>query len=122
MHVVSGTGSNLLGRDLITPLWVDLDNFKQIRSLELASPSQELLDKHAPVFSDELGCFNGPPVKLTADANAQPKFYKARSVPFALKSKVEAELADLQSKGISSPVKHSTCMGCPNCLCTQKEW
>ena len=39
-------------------------------------------------------------MKLKVDANAQPKFYKARSVPLALKSKVEAELADLQSKGI----------------------
>ena len=45
-------------------------------------------------------------VPLKIEANA--KFYKARSVPFALKSKVEAELADLQSKGIISPVKHST--------------
>jgi len=63
---------------------------------------------HCMVFSEELGCFNGPPVKLKVDANAQPKFYKARSVPLALKSKVEAELADLKSKGIISPVKHST--------------
>ena len=38
---------------------------------------------------------------------AQPKFYKARSVPFALRSKVDAELADLQSEGIVLPVKHS---------------
>ena len=45
---------------------------------------------------------------LRVDADAQPKFYKARSVPFALKSKVEAELANLLSKGIISPVKHST--------------
>ena len=33
VHVVSGTGRNLLGRDLITPLGVDLDNLKQIKSL-----------------------------------------------------------------------------------------
>ena len=37
--------------------------------------------------------------------NAQPK---ATSAPFALRSKVEAKLAYLQSKGIISPVKHST--------------
>ena len=60
MHVVSGTGPNLLGKDLITPLGVDLDNLKQIRSLELASPLQELLNKLAPVFSEGLGCFSGP--------------------------------------------------------------
>ena len=49
----------------------------------------------------------GPPVKLLVNADAQPKFYKARSVPFALKSEVETELRHLQSKGIISPVKHS---------------
>ena len=64
---------------------MDLDNLKEIRSLKLASPLEELLGKHAPVFSEGLGCFNGPPVKLNVDANAQPKFYKARNVPFALK-------------------------------------
>ena len=74
----------------------------------MARPLQELLDKHTPVFSEGLGCSNGPPMKLKVDADAQPKFYKARSVSFALKSKVEAELANLQSKGnIISPVKHS---------------
>ena len=74
VHVVSGTGLNLLGRDLITPLEVDLDNLitplevdldnlitplevdldnlKEIRSLELDSPLQELLDKHALVFTE----------------------------------------------------------------------
>ena len=85
---------------------MDLDDFKEIRSLELAHSLQELLDKYALVFSEELRCFNGPTVKLKVDANAQPKFYKARSVPLALKSKVE--LADLQFKGIISLVKHST--------------
>ena len=60
------------------------------------------------MFSEGLGCFNGPPVELKVDANAQLKFYKVRSVPFALKSKIEAKLADLQSKGIISPVKHFT--------------
>jgi len=71
-------------------------------SLELAHPLQELLDKYALVFSEELGCFNGPPVKLKVDANAQPKFYRARSVPLALKSKVEAELADLPLSHLSN--------------------
>jgi len=107
VHVVSGTGPNLLGRDLITPLGVDLDKLREIRSLELASPLQELLEEHAPVFSEELGCFSGPPVTLMVKANAEPKFCKARSVPFAIKSKVEAELANLESKGIISPIKQS---------------
>ena len=44
---------------------------------------------------------------LMVKANAEPKFWKARSVPFAIKSKVEAEQAKLESKGIISPIKQS---------------
>lgn len=76
--MVSGGGPNLLARDLITMLGVDLDNLKQIR---LTNPLQELLDKYEPVFSDKLGCYNGPPVTLRISANAEPRFYKAKSVP-----------------------------------------
>ena len=107
IHVVSGAGPNLLGRDLITALEVNLQDLKQIRSLDLSSPLHTLLDKHSTLFSNELGCFNGPPVTLTVKEDIAPKFYKARPVPFALRDKVEKELQDLQDKGIISPVQHS---------------
>ena len=120
VHVVSGTGPNLLGKDLITTLGVYLTDLKEIKSLEVASHLTELLDKHTPVFSEGLGCYNGPPVQLKFATGTLPKFHKARSVPFALKGKVEAELADLQSRGIISPVKHSP-LGSSYCPRTQKE-
>ena len=104
IHVVAGGGPNLLGRDLITALLQDL---KQIRSLNLSSPLQVLLDKHSTLFSKQLGGFNGPPVSLAIKDNAAPKFHRARPVTFALKDKVEKELQDLQDKGIISPVQHS---------------
>ena len=107
IHVVCGAGPNLLGRDLITALEVNLQDLKQIRSLDLSSPLHTLLDKHSTLFSNELGCFNGPPVTLTVKEDIAPKFYKARPVPFALRDKVEKELQDLQDKGIISPVQHS---------------
>ena len=107
VHVVSGSGPNLLGRDLITPLGISLDNLKEIRSVDLVCSVQEVVNSNALVFSEELGCYNGPPVKLKVHNNAKPKFYKARSAPFSLKSKIEAGLDSLQSKGIISPVKYS---------------
>ncbi len=41
------------------------------------------------------------------NADAHPKFYKPRSIPFLLKDKVEQELNVLQAKGIISPVQFS---------------
>jgi len=46
-------------------------------------------------------------VNLNVDSNATPKFFKARSVPLALKEKVETELGKLESMGIISPVQFS---------------
>ena len=105
--MVSGAGPNLLGRDLITTLEVNLQDLKQIGSLELSSPLHTLIDKHSTLFSTQLGCFNGPPVTLAVKENVAPKFYRGRPVPFVLKDKVEKELQDLQDKGIISPVQYS---------------
>ena len=107
LPVVTGAGPNLLGRELITTFGVDLQNLTAVNTIAAGGPLQELLHKHSPVFSEGLGCFNGPPVTLKVKPDAQPKFYKASSVPFALKGKVEEELQDLQSRGILLPVKHS---------------
>ena len=49
----------------------------------------------------------GTKVNLHTDSQVNPKFYKARSVPLALKGKVEEELERLQSAGIISPVQFS---------------
>ena len=46
-------------------------------------------------------------IKLHVDPQVQPQFFKACSVRFALKAKVERELARLESLGIIIPVQHS---------------
>ena len=54
-----------------------------------------------------MGCLKGTEVKLNIDSNATSKFFKARSVPLALKGKVEAELDKLESMGIISLAQFS---------------
>lgn len=68
---------------------------------------KELLDKHQSVFSEELGKFNGPKVKLNVAPKATPKFCKARPVPYSLKALVEEELNNLEKQGIITPVQHA---------------
>ena len=45
--------------------------------------------------------------KLHLKPNSQPKFVKARTVPFALKPAVERELDRLEQEGIIEKVTHS---------------
>ena len=53
---------------------------------------KEILDHHADVFKDELGLVQGATAKFHINSEAQPKFHKACSVPYALRTKVELEL------------------------------
>jgi len=59
------------------------------------------------VFRDELGTVKGLKVKLHVKENSTPKFVKARSLPFAFREKVTAELNQLQDSGIIVPVQLS---------------
>ena len=47
-------------------------------------------------------------ITLQVESKVKPKFLKPKSVPFALKDKVEQELNNLEQRGIISPVKHSS--------------
>ena len=52
---------------------------------------EEILHKYN-VFNDELGEIKGVKAKICVDPQVKPAFHKARTVPFALRKKVEDEL------------------------------
>ena len=66
-----------------------------------------LLKKHEEIFRDELGTVTSCKAKLQVQDDAQPKFCKARTVPFAIKEPIEQELARLEATGILEKVTHS---------------
>ena len=105
--VVAGSGCNLLGRDWLEELRLDWMSVRQVRQEAMPDRLKELLDKYSGVFSPGLGKFTGPPVTLKVNGNAQPKFLKARNVPFALKDKVEKQLQREIAQGILLPVECS---------------
>ena len=106
LHVVDGDGPDLMGRDWNKALGVTL-KFGEIYSAEESKSLHEILEKHSTIFEEKLGCLKGTEVKLNIDSNATPKFFKARSVPLALKGKVEVDLDKLESMGIISPIQFS---------------
>ena len=101
--VVAGAGPTLLGRDWLHKLRLDWQHLNRLQH----SPMEEILHKYNNVFKDELGEVKGVKAKICVDPQVKPAFHKARTVPFALRKKVEDELERMQKEGIIQPVQFS---------------
>ena len=66
---------------------------------------QTVLAHYPDVFQPELGMMKDFKAKIFVDPTVSPHFCKARSVPYAMRSLVEAELDKLVDQGILTPVK-----------------
>ena len=74
MLVIDGDGPSLFGRDWLEHLILDWPKLHALHSLK---PScQDILDRHASVFEDKLGCLQDTAVKIHVDQQAQPKFLR----------------------------------------------
>ena len=98
VHVVDGQGPNLLGRDWLSKF--KINELSNIHTLVTPSKLDQILNKHTVIFEEVK-------VKLLVDPSVTPKFYKARTIQFALKDRVETELQKLEASGIISPVDQS---------------
>ena len=72
-----------------------------------ASRLAEILEKYKDVFSDELGTMKDTNAHIELKADAVPRFYKPRQVPYALRPLIDAELDRLVNQGVLRPVEHS---------------
>ena len=66
---------------------------------------QKVLDQYSAVFQEGLGTLKGFKAKIYVKPNAQPRFHRARSVPYAIRDMVEKELTRLQEEGTIEPVE-----------------
>ena len=103
--VIPGAGPPLLGRDWLNVLRLDWKSIFQVHSQRSL---QDVLEAYSEVFEEELGTVKGVFTKIHVADTAIPKFHKARSVPFALRGKVEKELERLQKQGIIEPVQFAS--------------
>ncbi len=102
--VVKGNGPSLLGRNWLDNIKLD---WQQINVLHGTSNMDDVLERHAAVFKEELGTLKGATAKIYVDKDVQPRFCKARSVPYAMRELVEKELDRLLTAGILEPVEFS---------------
>lgn len=106
LTIVAGQGPSLLGRDWLKPLRLDWKEVQALSKHEEGS-LEYLLDKYTEIFSEELGTIKYFCAELNVDPAVKPKFFKARTVPFALHSAIEEELDHLKGEGIVEKVTHS---------------
>ncbi|XP_075737432.1 uncharacterized protein LOC142777009 [Rhipicephalus microplus] len=106
--VVDHRGPLLCGRDMIEEfrkagmLLVE-GTSSSVNVVHADSQLTALLDEFPDLF-ENLGCCKGPPVKLYLKESAQPRFLKARTVPYAMRAQVSAEIDRLVEVGVLSPV------------------
>ena len=97
-----------MGRDWLAEIRLD---WQQVRFLTPKITSggalNELLDKYMEVFKEGSGPMNTFEASLHLKPNCQPKFVKARPVPFAIRSAVDRELDRLEQEGIIAKITHS---------------
>ena len=74
---------------------------------QVESRLEKLINQYSEVFEKGLGTFTGPKAKIHVEVDAEPKFCKARSVPYAMKGKIEEELKRLQDEGTFESVQFS---------------
>ena len=100
LTVVEGNGPSLLGRDLIR-------EFSVMKISQRNLTLQDVLSKHEEVFKKGLGTLKGAKAKIHVPEGATPRFFKPRSLPYAMKGKVESEIDRLVGEGILKPVEFS---------------
>ena len=97
--VAPGDGPALVGRDWLPHIEVPWP----YSAVNKVATEEEF----SHLFKDELGALMGVEVSLNVQAGCQPRFFKPRSLPYAMRAKVEAELDRLVATGVLSPIKSS---------------
>ncbi|XP_060063527.1 uncharacterized protein K02A2.6-like [Ylistrum balloti] len=73
-----------------------------------ADSVKSILQRYAEVFEPNLGTVKNIQARFILKEDSQPKFMKARPVPFSLRPAVDKELDRLVNLGILTPVDHSS--------------
>lgn len=104
--VVKGNGPTLLGRNWLKHFRLDWNGIKSVISQQ-NNHLNVLLKEYQDLFTDELGTIKPFKARLAVDSMAEPRFYRPRPVPFAMRPVVEEELDRLERVGVLERVNHS---------------
>ncbi len=92
----------MLGRKWLASLKLD---WRAIHQVQSSSNLQAVQDRHGDLFKEGLGTSKGYTGKIHVKLGATPRFCRARTVPYAMKGKVNEELDRLVRERILEPVQ-----------------
>ncbi|UYV70804.1 K02A2.6-like [Cordylochernes scorpioides] len=97
--VVEGPGPNLIGREAFDQIGIGLEWINYGNSV--CQITEEFMD----VFKEKLGQYRGPPIHIKIKTLRKPTFLRARTLPYAIRPKVEEALRKMEEQGILTPVE-----------------
>ena len=106
LYIVDSEGPSLFGRDWLRRIRLDWQSIGWIRQMGKQG-LDGVLNKYVELFQDGLGKVTGIKTQLRIKADAVPKFYKPRSVPFALRIGIAEEIEKLEKQGVLKKIDYS---------------
>ena len=105
LTIVKGDGPSLLGRDWLKHLQLD---WQRIAKVDSTNKLENLLQDYEEIFKEGTGTVNSYQASLHLKEGANPKYHRARSVPFAIREAVGEELDRLERAGILEKVTYQS--------------
>ena len=97
--VTAGNGPSLFGRNWLNHIKLNWKELFAVRTVRLDS-LHGLMQRYHRLFAEGLGTVEPYRVSLQVREGAQPRFFKPRPVPFAIKDAIGRELDSLEEQGI----------------------
>ena len=91
--VIKGKGPSLFGRNWLEKIKLDWPEIHKLQE----DPVGAILRQHAIVFEESLGTLKGFTAQVHVDPAVKPRFCKARTIPYAYRKMVDAELDKLRN-------------------------
>lgn len=114
LFIVPAGHDALLGRMWIRSLGISLNEIDSHKNSALSRVNvntvtslEDIFKNYESIFEERIGCVPNVEVKLQLREGVKPVFIGERNVPFALRERVEKELATLESQGVISPIASS---------------
>ncbi|GFQ85833.1 retrovirus-related Pol polyprotein from transposon 412 [Trichonephila clavata] len=106
LYIVKENLDTILGREWLYKIHLDWLAIKAIRA-KTEQNLNNLLREYKDIFDDKLGEISNYEAKLKLRPGVKPIFCRVRTVPYALKGRVENEIDRLEKEGIIEKVESS---------------